>query len=289
MNHSLINSSVTMHALQQKLDMLANNIANVNTNGFKRKEASFQDVLTSVKEQPQGFQKAGRLSPLGYNQGWGSKLVQAQLNLAQGSLTATESPLDIAIEGNGLFEIQSLSLDANNNTVARNVWTRNGSFELRPSNDGADPDMYLTTKDGEFVVGVDDNPIRIPVDHNVQIRPDGTIAAYSELDKNAPPVDAGQLKMVRVIRAQVLQQLGDNLYSLPEGIANPQEVLQTLDATNNTVDPIVVRQGFLEQSNVSLADEMADLIQVQRAYQLNARAVTSSDTMMGIANNLRNG
>jgi flagellar basal-body rod protein FlgG len=288
MNHSLINSSVTMHGLQQKLDILANNISNVNTTGYKRKEASFQDVLTSVKQQPQGFQKEGRLSPLGYNQGWGSRLVQAQLNLAQGSLQATESPLDMAIEGNGLFEINSFSRDVNNNLVPHTVWTRNGSFDLRPSNDPANRDMYLTTKDGEFVMGANNNPIRIPLNHHVQIQTDGKIMAYNNLDKNAAPIDAGQLKMVRVLRPQLLQQLGENLYNLPEGIANRQEILQTVDATNNTVDPITVRQGFLEQSNVTLADEMTDLLQVQRAFQLNARAITSSDTMMGIANNLRN-
>ncbi|MDF2958992.1 MAG: flagellar hook-basal body protein [Paenibacillus sp.] len=288
MNHSMINSSVSMHALQQKLDMLSNNIANVNTTGYKRKEASFQDVLTSVKQQPRGFEKEGRLSPLGYNQGWGSRLVQAQLNLAQGSLQATESPLDVAIEGNGLFEINTFTRDVNNNLIPQTIWTRNGSFELSPSTDPDNRDMYLTTKDGQYVVGADNNPIRIPVDHRIQIQPDGKIAAYNNVDKTAPPIDVGQMKLVRVIRPQLLKQLGDNLYNLPEGIANREEVLQTVDANNNLVDPIMVRQGFLESSNVTLADEMTDLLQVQRAFQLNSRAVTSSDTMMGMANNLRN-
>ncbi|NOU95062.1 flagellar hook-basal body complex protein [Paenibacillus sp. LMG 31456] len=289
MNHSMINSSVSMHALQQKLDMLSNNIANINTTGYKRKEASFQDVLTSVKQQPKGFEKEGRLSPLGYNQGWGSRLVQAQLNMAQGSLQATNSSLDLAIEGNGLFEINSFTRDANNNLVPRTIWSRNGSFELTPSTDPANRDMFLTTKDGQYVVGTDNNPIRVPVDHRVQFQTDGKVVAYSEIDKLAPPIDVGQIKLVRVIRPQVLQQLGDNLYDLPNGIANREDVLQTLDANNNIVDPIRVRQGFLENSNVTLADEMTDLLQVQRAFQLNSRAVTSSDTMMGIANNLRNG
>jgi flagellar basal-body rod protein FlgG len=138
-------------------------------------------------------------------------------------------------------------------------------------------------------MGTDNNPIRIPQDHRVQIQTDGSVLAYSEIDNLAPAENVGQIKIVRVIRPQLLQQLGDNLYELPAGIANRESVLQTVDATNNLIDPITVRQGFLEHSNVALADEMTDLLQVQRAFQLNSRAVTSSDTMMGIANNLRNG
>jgi len=288
MNHSMINASVSMHALQQKMDMLSNNIANVNTTGYKRKEASFQDVLTSVKQQPRGFEREGRLSPLGYNQGWGSRLVQARLNMAQGSLQATDSPLDVAIEGNGLFEINSFSRDADNNLVPQTVWTRNGSFAVSPSADPAETDLFLTTKEGQYVVGTDNNPIRIPVDHSVQIQADGKIMAFDNIDKTAPPVEAGQIKLVRVIRPQLLEQLGDNLYNLPDGIVDREEILQTVEEDNNIVDPITVRQGFLEQSNVTLADEMTDLLLVQRAFQLNSRAITSSDTMMGMANSLRN-
>lgn len=287
MNNSMINSSVSMHGLQQKLDMLANNIANVNTTGYKRKEASFQDVLTSVKQQPRGFEKEGRLSPLGYNQGWGSRLVQAQMTMAQGSLQATDNPLDTAIEGNGMYEVNTFVRDANNNLIPQTAWTRNGSFDLTPSADPAS--LLLTTKDGHYVVGTDGQPVQVPVNHHFNIQPDGRIMAYDDANQTAPPLEVAQIKMVRVIRPQLLQQLGDNLFSLPTGLTNPQDILQTVDEANNTVDPITVRQGFLEQSNVTLADEMTELIQVQRAFQLNSRAVTSSDTMMGIANNLRNG
>ncbi|GAB7055731.1 MULTISPECIES: flagellar hook-basal body protein [Paenibacillus] len=290
MNNSMITSSVSMHALQQKLDLAANNIANVNTTGYKRREASFQDVLTSVKQQPQGFQREGRLTPLGYNQGWGAKLVAAQLNLAQGSLQATDSPLDMAIEGSGLFEISTVVLDADNNPVQATRWTRNGSFQLSPSADPLDPDnMLLTTKDGHYVMGTDDNPIRIPINHRIQISPDGVIMAYNETEPGAAPIEVGQIKLVRAVRPQLLQQLGDNLYSLPGNItpAQQEEILQTVTAANNEVDPITVRQGFLEQSNVNLSDEMTELISIQRAFQLNSRAISSSDQMMNLANSLR--
>lgn len=287
MNNSMINSSVSMHGLQQKLDMLANNIANANTTGYKRKEASFQDVLTSLKQQPKGFEKEGRLSPLGYNQGWGSRLVQAQMTMLQGSLQATDGPLDTAIEGNGMYEVNTFVRDANNTLIPQTSWTRNGAFELTPSGDPAT--LLLTTKDGHYVMGADNQPVQVPSNHHLTIQQDGRIMAYNDADKSAPPTEVAQIKLVRVIRPQLLQQVGDNLFTLPTGVANPEGILQTVEAANNTVDPITVRQGFLEQSNVVMAEEMTDLIQVQRAFQLNSRAVTSSDTMMGIANNLRNG
>ncbi|MEK8131713.1 flagellar hook-basal body protein [Paenibacillus filicis] len=289
MNNSMINSSVSMHALQQKLDLLANNISNVSTTGYKRKEASFQDVLTSVKQQPQNFQKQGRLTPLGYNQGWGSKLVEAQLNMEQGSLQNTTNPLDFAIEGNGLFEIATVTLDANNVPVQTTRWTRNGAFDISPSVDQNDPDGYLTTKDGHYIVGADDNPIRVPANHRIAVQPDGQVIAYNEADRTAPPVNLGQIKTVRVVRPQLLQQVGDNLYALPADITPQQreEILQTVTAANNTVDPITVRQGFIEQSNVNLSQEMTELVTVQRAFQLNARAISSSDQLMNLANNLR--
>ncbi|MCS7459977.1 flagellar hook-basal body protein [Paenibacillus doosanensis] len=289
MNNSMINSSVTMRSLQQKLDMVANNLANLNTVGYKRQDASFQDVLTSVKQQPGGFEKQGRLSPLGYNQGWGARLVQAQLNMAQGSLKPTGESLDLAIEGDGLFEINNVVRDANNSLTTQTAWTRNGSFQLSQSTDPADPDLFLMTKDGQYVMGTDDSPIRLPANSSVNIESDGTIFASDEADKSAAPIEVGQIKMVRVLRPQLLQQLGDNMYSVPANAANREDILQTVDTGNNAVDPISVRQGFLEQSNVTLADEMTDLLQVQKAFQLNSRAVSSSDTMMGIANNLRNG
>lgn len=291
MNNSMISASVSMHSLQQKLDMVANNMANSDTAGYKRKDASFQDVLTSLKQQPAGFQKEGRLSPLGYNQGWGTKLVQAHLDLAQGTLKPSDNPLDVAIEGNGLFEVNSVTKDGNNAPTTHVEYTRNGSFQLSPSADPANPDLFLTTKDGRYVMGTDNQPIRVPVNHHVKIEANGTVWASDDGDKGAAPSQVAQIKVVRVLRPQLLQQLGDNMYALPAGVNNPQDILQDITApealTNNQTDPISVRQGFLEQSNVSLSDEMTELLQIQKAFQLNSRAVSSSDTMMGLANNLR--
>ncbi|MDD9271945.1 flagellar hook-basal body protein [Paenibacillus sp. GCM10023248] len=287
MNNSMINSSVSMHSLQQKLDILSNNIANVNTNGFKKKEASFEDVLTNVKAQPEGFRQQGRFSPLGFNQGWGSKLVQIQTNLAQGPMQSTGNVTDFAIQGDGLFEVMISKLDANGNSVLQPAWTRNGAFDLSPDANG---DTVLTTKGGHLVTGTDGNPIRIPAGFRPVVEQDGSIKGYSEQDPSAEPLNLGQIKLVRVVRPQLLQDAGDNLYALPAGITEAEKanILQNvnpgLDTSNNRV---TLMQGYLEQSNVTLADEMTDLVMVQRALQLNSRAITSSDQMMNIANNLR--
>ncbi|MNQ76529.1 Flagellar basal-body rod protein FlgG [compost metagenome] len=287
MNNSMINSSVSMHSLQQKLDILSNNIANVNTNGFKKKEASFEDVLTNVQAQPEGFRQQGRFSPLGFNQGWGSRLVQIQTNLSQGPVQSTGNLTDFAIQGDGLFEVSVSKVDENGNQVFQPSWTRNGAFSLTPDGTGG---TVLTTKEGHFISGTDGNPIRVPAGLRPAVGKDGTIQGYNEQDPSAAPVTLGQIKLVRVVRPQLLQDVGDNLYTLPAGIteaekANILQDVNGLAATETT--RVSLLQGFLEQSNVTLSDEMTDLVIVQRALQLNARAITSSDQMMNMANNLR--
>ncbi|QGQ93497.1 flagellar hook-basal body protein [Paenibacillus psychroresistens] len=288
MNHSLINSSVTMHAIQQKLDIISNNMANSNTNGYKRKDATFEDILTNIKEQPKGFQKDGRLSPLGFNQGWGAKLSQAQMNLAQGTLAATNISSDLAVEGNALYEVTMNTVDeTTGEPVAKTVYTRDGSFNLAVN--PQDPaNLYLQTKEGNFVNGVNGQPIKFPKDLKMFVDDKGNVTAINPSDSGAIPLQVGQLKLVRVVRPQYLQQIGENLYALPEGLDNANgQILQNVNTGSNLDSPVAIRQGYLEQSNVNLADEMTQLIMVQREYQLTARAVTSSDTMMNLANNLR--
>ncbi|MBP1992616.1 flagellar hook-basal body protein [Paenibacillus eucommiae] len=285
MNNSMINSSVSMHALQQKLDILANNMANSNTNGFKKKEASFEDVLTNIKNQPQGFRQQGRLSPLGFNQGWGSRLVQTQINMSQGPIQSTGNITDLAIQGDGLFELAIPTTDANGNQAFQTAWTRNGALHLSPDNQGS---MTLNTEDGHYLVNTNGAPVRIPKNYRPEIDQNGNIFAYSEINHSAPPINVGQIKLVRVVRPQLLQELGNNLYTLPADIGDIQNVLQNVNGNPmDGADRVEVMQGYLEQSNVNMADEMTDLVMVQRAFQLSSRAVTSSDTMMNLANNLR--
>jgi flagellar basal-body rod protein FlgG len=287
MNNSMINSSVSMHSLQQKLDILSNNIANVNTNGFKKKEASFEDVLTNVQAQPEGFRQQGRFSPLGFNQGWGSRLVQIQTNLAQGPIQSTGNLSDFAIQGDGLFEVAVSKVDDNGDQVFQPAWTRNGAFSLTPDGQGG---TVLTTKEGHYISDIDGSPINVPSGTRPVVEKDGKIRGYNEQDPAAAPVTLGQIKLVRVVRPQLLQDVGDNLYTLPTGITEAEKanILQDVNGVAATeATRVSLMQGFLEQSNVTLSDEMTDLVIVQRALQLNSRAITSSDQMMNMANNLR--
>lgn len=289
MNHSMINSLVSMQGLQQKLDIVANNMANINTTGFKRKEATFHDVLTTTMRQPDTFQQVGRLSPLGLTQGWGAKLSQIQTLMAQGSLQQTDLPTDLAIEGDALFEISIPSVDENGQAGQRTAWTRDGAFSLK-AQPGDLENVYLTTQEGHLVMGTDDQPIRVPNYHRIQVSADGTVMAYNDLVPGQPPVQAGSLKLVQVVRPQLMQNIGDNMYTIPDAI-DPAlgEVLRVVafDGANPEAAKVKVQQGFLEQSNVNLTEEMTELMLTQRAFQLNAKALTSADNMMSLANSLR--
>ncbi|MCR8645069.1 flagellar hook-basal body protein [Paenibacillus sp. N1-5-1-14] len=284
MNHSMINSSVSLHGLQQKLDILAGNIANVNTTGYKKTQASFEDVLTRVKSQPEDFRLPGRMTPLGLNQGYGARLVNMSKDMSQGSIQPTDNPLDFAVEGNGMFEIGVPSVDADGNPIVKPAWTKNGSFTITLNQDREE---VLTTKEGYAIYNTDDEQIIIPTNHRVQVDSSGRIYAYDKANEGAGPIDLGQMRIVRVVRPQLMRELADNLYELPAGVNRDQVVSNVADEDPLNGEPIRVMQGFLEHSNVKLTDEMSELIMVQRAFQLNSRAISSSDTMMGLANNLR--
>ncbi|WP_068777427.1 flagellar hook-basal body protein [Paenibacillus sp. FJAT-26967] len=291
MNNSIINASISMQGLQQKLDILANNMANADTAGYKKKEASFQNVLTNVLGEPEGFRQNGRMTPLGLPQGWGSRLVGLQSNMKQGSLNQTDNPYDLAIEGDGLFEV----------TVPGSqepVWTRDGSFKLSvyekvdPATGARTKAMGLTTKDGYFVKDAANNePIQIAINpadptlQNTRVRIDelGRVYVRNQSDPSDAGRMAGQIKLVKVVAPQLLTEADGNYFRIPPNIAQNT----VITPVNTTADGVAVKQGFIEKSNVSLQDEMTELIMVQRAFQLNSRAISSADTMMGLANNLR--
>jgi flagellar basal-body rod protein FlgG len=278
-NSSMITSSVSMGALQQKLDMLAENISNANTVGYKRKTAAFEDIMTSLNTQVQDFNQPGRRTPLGVTSGWGARLSSMQTDLSQGALQQTGNMTDIAIEGNALFEVRTSA--AINSPRA---FTRHGSFQLISTGGG---ERMLVTNSGHPVVanngGVEDF-IRVPAGYNLNIGTDGTLTAVG--NEGTTPIALGKLKLVQVTNPAFLQAIEDNLFGIPSGI-NPNDIVQNVANLTTGDRDLSVRQGFLEQSNVNMTDEMTDLMLVQRAYQLSARSLSSSEQMMGMANNLR--
>ncbi len=278
MNASMINAMVSMNALQQKLDVMADNIANVNTVGYKKKEVTFEDLLTNLKNQPETFNQPGRRTALDFNQGWGTKLSVIQPNLSQGPLKGTENLTDIAIEGSAMFEV---TIDDANTSA----YTRNGAFQLTMAANG---DTILATENGYPVVAnvpdangnlVEGN-IVVPRGYSLRVNADGTVLGVSSNNT----IELGSIKLLQVSRPAALTAVSDNLFIIADGV-NPDDIVQ--EVTPDPDNRIALRQGFLEQSNVQLSDEMTELINVQRAYQLAARALSSSDTMMGIANSIR--
>jgi flagellar basal-body rod protein FlgG len=202
-------------------------------------------------------------------------------DMTQGSMKTTDVPTDLALEGNALFEI---ALDDQGN----HAWTRDGSFKLSIAENDSSYG-YLTTNQGHMVLDTAGNPIAIPNGYHMKIDATGFVTVA--MPDGSDPMDIGHIKVVEPKQPHLLKQIDNNMYVLPDGTAATaaNTIIGNVDLTNpaNASKGIAVRQGVLEQSNVNLADEMVDLMQVQRAYQLTARALTSSDTMMGLANNLR--
>ncbi|OGX61078.1 MAG: hypothetical protein A2189_02650 [Paenibacillus sp. RIFOXYA1_FULL_44_5] len=276
MNHSFISAAGTMFALQQKLDNISNNLANMDTVGFKRSEVNFQNLLTDLTAQPDGFKLQGRMTPLGFQEGWGAKTGSVQLHMEQGPIKETGQSLDMAIQGDALFEV---SVPAGINS-SQTAWTRSGDFSLsiNPNNPAT---MNLTTKDGYLLKGANGQPIQIPAGSDIKVDASGNITAY----RAGQSTQVGQLKLMHVIRPDMLTKLGDNLYGTASTVANQNNILQAMTQPSNW--GVSIQQGALEQSNVNVSDEMLQLIEVQRAYELNAKALNSADVMMNLANTMR--
>ncbi|WP_276353532.1 flagellar hook-basal body protein [Cohnella caldifontis] len=270
MNNSMIASSASISALQQKLDMLADNIANINTVGYKRKTSTFEDLLTSLQPREEDFRLPGRATPLGFTQGWGVRLAAMMLDMTQGTLQSTNNPNDVAIEGNALFQVRMPD--------GTTAYTRHGAFQMIPLPNG---ERQLVTDGGLAILNRDGGDIIVPEGRNLTISADGNLLAVG--NSGTVPIPLGQLQLVQVLKPELLRSIGDNLYGVDAG-TNANAVVQQLPV--KPVD-VSVRQGFTEQSNVSLTDEMTELINVQRSYQLNARALASADQMLGMANSLR--
>jgi flagellar basal-body rod protein FlgG len=270
MNNSMIAASSSMGALQRKLNILADNIANVDTVGYKRKTAVFEDLLTSMQPHEPGFKLPGRQTPMGFTQGWGAQLSSMQLDLSQGTLTATNNPNDVAIEGNALFEV--VMPDGSQG------FTRHGAFQLKPLPGG---ERQLVTETGLSVAAEDGRDIIVPAGKNLSISPDGTLMAAGPAGTASETL--GKIRLMTVLKPELLRAIGDNLY----GVDSNMPITSVVQQLTTIPDGLAVRQGFTEQSNVNLTDEMADLMLVQRAYQLSARALSSGEQMLAMANNLR--
>jgi flagellar basal-body rod protein FlgG len=249
-----------MHAQQLTLDVISNNLANVQTAGFKRSRVDFQDLVYEILQAPGASSAQGQEIPSGFQVGHGSRAVATQRLFVKGDLQQTGNTLDLAIEGDGFFQIQLPSGDTG--------YTRAGAFKKNSQG-------QLVTSDG-FTV---QPQITIPPNAtSVSVGVDGTVSVVQA--GQAQPQTVGSIELVRFINPAGLQSQGRNLF-LPTQASG--------DATPGTPgsDGLgTLLQGFVEGSNVNVVEEMVGMIVTQRAYEINSRAIRTADEMMQTANNL---
>ncbi|CUA96684.1 flagellar basal-body rod protein FlgG [Thiomonas bhubaneswarensis] len=259
MIRSLYVARTGLEAEQTRMDVIANNLANVNTSGFKGSRAVFQDLLYQNLTQPGAQSSQSTQYPSGLQLGTGVRPVATERLMTQGNLTQTGNSLDVAINGQGFFQV--LKPDG---TIA---YTRDGTFQL--NNQG-----QLVTANGYLVQPT----VTIPASaQTVTIGNDGTVSVT--LPGQAAPQQVGALQLASFVNPTGLQSVGDNLYLQTGSSGAPNTGQPTLNGLGS------VQQGYLESSNVNVVAELVDMISTQRAYEVNSKAVQASDQMLQYVNN----
>ncbi|MCU9599754.1 flagellar hook-basal body protein [Pallidibacillus thermolactis] len=269
----------TMSQLQKQLDIISNNVANVDTTGYKKQRASFQELLIQQHNNHPVGDRSPRLTPEGVRIGTGGKVSQIQTIATQGSLKDTGRSLDFALTvPNQYFKV----LAPNGNEL--NIhYTRDGAFYLSPMNDS---EVALVTSEGHYVLDQDNNPIIFNGDlKKVALGDDGMVTFSNETGDS----ESIALGIVQINNPQALVKTGNNLLTIPDHFQNDDITADDLivPLVGAARDQIGLQHQALEQSNVDLIEEMTNLIQTQRAYQLQARAITLADQMSGLVNGIR--
>ncbi|NOY52385.1 MAG: flagellar basal-body rod protein FlgG [Deltaproteobacteria bacterium] len=250
-----------MEAQQLNIDVIANNLANVNTTGFKRSRADFQDLLYQTLREAGASSSSSTIYPTGMQIGLGTRNAAIQKIFQQGEFQQTQNPLDFAIEGRGFFQI----LQPNGETG----YSRAGSFKQ-------DEQGRLVTSDGFPLVP----QITIPADTlNITVGSDGTVSVM-QAGQNAS-TQVGQIQLVSFANPSGLKSIGRNLYTETASSGSPT----TGTPGENGVGTLA--QGFLELSNVNISEELINMIVGQRAYEINSKAIQTADEMMQTANNTK--
>ncbi|MGF2618207.1 flagellar hook-basal body protein [Rossellomorea vietnamensis] len=277
MNRTMIGATNTLNQLQKQMDVIGHNLANSDTNGYKRREAMFSELLVqSVNNQRADGDLNGRLTPGGIRQGAGAKLGQSEINLAQGSLKSTGRNLDFALTaGNQFFKVLVQGEEG-----ADVRYTRDGAFYANPIGNG---ELMLVNGQGHAVLDENDNFITF--NENVKGE-DIILRDGGQLTIGGLPFNLG---VVSLEKPQFMEQIGQNLLGLPQNLdglgVNQDEILTNMNgaARNN----IAAAQSSLEGSNVDTGKEMTDMLNVQRAYQFQSRSISMADQMMGLVNGIR--
>lgn len=282
MMRSLWTAASGMRAQQTNVDTIANNLANVNTTGYKSQEASFKSLLYQ-NLQSTSTNNAGENKPVAAEVGLGSRVSAITSAFKQGPLLASDSPFAVAVEGDGFFRVRTVDGEIQ--------YTRDGNFIVSPVDGG----NMLCTADGYPVLDQMGNEIILPKDYaadDIAISPDGVIGFPGE-DGNVRPLinyltpDGNEQYEIKLALVQFnnpagLHKEGNNNFSVTVASGDPM-----MEDANPNLKKSKTLQRYTEGSNVDVANEMVNLIVAQRAYEMNSKAIQATDEMMQQANNLR--
>jgi len=257
---ALYTAATGMNAQQVRIDAIANNLANVSTTGYKKMSPEFEDLFYETLQAPGAPDASGAALPTGAQVGHGVKLGAVTRIHSQGEAIATSRDLDLAIDGDGYFQIES--------SDGETQYTRDGAFQL--NQDGS-----LVTRQGGLLIP----NVQVPSDADViTIRDDGTITAL--IAGNTAPTQLGQLEITRFTNSAGLRALGSNLFAATEASGDPETGTPGDQGFGD------ISQGFLESSNVDMAEELVRMILAQRAFEVNSRVIQATDEMLQRASNL---
>lgn len=261
MIRSLNTAASGMKAQQTSMDVIANNIANASTTGFKKSRAEFEDLMYQTLQEPGTATGLNSVTPTGVQVGHGTRVTGVDKSFDQGSTKVTEAAFDMEIQGAGFFPLQMA-----NGQIA---YTRDGSFKKGP-------DGRLQDKNGNFL----QPEITIPPNATgVEISADGQVNVV--IEDGVEPQNVGQIQIVGFVNPAGLRSVGGNLFIPTAGSGVPQQAVPGQAGLGT------IAQGQLETSNVNIVDEMVNMITTQRSYETNSKVIQASDQMLQAINNLR--
>jgi len=263
MVRSLWTAASGMTGQQFNIDTIANNLSNVNTTGFKKNRADFEDLLYQTRRVAGTPATEVTLVPTGVQVGHGVKVASTQKVFTQGSLQNTGNVSDVAIEGEGFFRV--LLYDGTYG------YTRDGAFKIDSNGQFVTSNGYRLMPEIILPEGFIRETLSISQDGRVTVKVPG----------NDDPITVGQLELYRFVNPTGLQAIGENLFKVSAASGDPIQGRPGFDGMGKTI------HRFLEMSNVSIVQEMVNMIVAQRAYEFNSKAIQTSDTMLGIAANLK--
>ena len=262
MMRALWTSATGMQAQQMNIDVIANNLSNVNTTGFKRSRADFQDLLYQTMRAPGSeTSQAGTQVPTGIQFGHGVRTAAVSKMFSQGDYNQTGNQMDLAIEGRGFFNIQMPD--------GTTAYTRDGTFKL-------DSTGQVVTSDGYPL----EPGIVVPPDAvQVTVGPDGSVNAM--MPSQVDPVNIGNIQLTTFVNPAGLNAIGRNLYTESGATGDPVVGDPGTDGVGT------IQQGYLEMSNVNMVEEMVQMIASQRAYEISSKGIRTADEMLGMAAGLK--